>query len=252
MTVFDQFRLDGQVALVTGGTRGLGLEIAVALAEAGARVAVAGRRASYFDHAREYLPDALCLTADVADESQVQAAVADTREALGPIGILVNSAGISWGEPTLEMSAESFRRVMQVNVDGTFYACRAVARDMMQAGYGKIINIASITGIQGEPQDILEAVGYSSSKGAVIALTRDLAVKWGPQGIRVNAIAPGYFPSRMTDALIGQVEQKLAARAPLRRIGKAGELAGAGLYLASPASDYVTGHTLVVDGGTVC
>jgi len=252
MNVFDQFRLDGRVALVTGGSRGLGLEIADALAQAGARVALVARRAQFFDDAREVIPEALCLTADVAEEAEVQEAVEETRAQLGPVGILVNAAGIAWGEPTLEMSAEAFRKVMQVNVDGSFYACRAVAPAMIEAGYGKIVNIGSITGMRGEPPEVLEAVSYSASKGAVAALTRDLAVKWGRHGIRVNNLAPGYFPSRMTDALLAEVENRIAARAALGRIGRPGGLAAAGLFLASPASDYVTGQTLVVDGGTVC
>lgn len=252
MNIFERFRLDGKVAMVTGGSRGLGLEIAEALAQAGARVSLLGRREKFFDSAREAIPDALCLTCDVAEHEQVREAADRTREALGPVDILVNSAGISWGAPAVEMPPEKFRQVMQINVDGTFYACQAVAPEMIERGYGKIINISSITGLKGEPPELLDAVGYASSKGAVIAMTRDLAVKWGPRGIRVNAIAPGFFPSRMTATLPEGVLDSIAQHNPLRRIGEPGELAGAGLYLASPASDFVTGHTLVVDGGSVC
>jgi gluconate 5-dehydrogenase len=249
MNVFDQFRLDGKVAMITGGSRGLGLEIAGALSQAGARVALLGRREKFFDGAREILPDALCLTCDVADHEQITDAAGRVQKELGHIAVLVNSAGISWGAPATEMPPEKFRQVMAVNVDGSFYACQAVAPAMLEKGYGKIINIASVAGLQGEPPEILDAVGYASSKGAVMAMTRDLAVKWGPHGIRVNALAPGFFPSRMTATLPEGTFETIAKHTPLRRVGNPGELAGAGLYLASPASDYVSGHTLIVDGG---
>jgi NAD(P)-dependent dehydrogenase (short-subunit alcohol dehydrogenase family) len=249
MTVFDQFRLDGKAAFITGGSRGIGLEMAVALAQAGARVALLARREKYFEEARAALPDALCLLGDVSVEADVTRAVDEARAKLGEISILINSAGISWGASALEMPAEKFREVMQVNVDGTFYACRACAKPMIEQGYGKIINIASVAGIRGEPPEILDAVGYSVSKSAVIMLTKDLAAKWGRHGIRVNAIAPGFFPTRMTEKNLPRIEKLLSERTPLGRAGRPGELAGAALYLASPASDYVTGHTLVVDGG---
>ncbi len=252
MKVFDLFRLDGRVALVTGGSRGIGLEIADALHQAGARVALAARRPRFFEQARRVIADALCVECDVVDEAAVDDAVRRTRDELGPIDILVNSAGISWGAPTLDMPVERFRQVMQVNVDGSFLTSKAVAPEMIERGYGKIINIASVTGLRGEESRILEAIGYTASKGAVISMTRDLAVKWGAHGVRVNALAPGYFPSRMTEKLLEQTEGLLAAKIPLGRIGQDGELAGAGLYLASPASDYVNGHILVVDGGQTC
>lgn len=252
MNVFDRFSLKGKVALVTGGTRGLGLEIAQALAQASAQVSLLGRREKFFDDARKAIPDALCLTCDVAERDQVMTAAARTEQELGTISVLVNCAGITWGAPALDMPAEKFRQVMAVNVDGAFYACQAVAPGMLKQDYGKIINIASITGLKGMAPELLNAVGYSSSKGALIAMTRDLAVKWGPKGIRVNAIAPGFFPSRMTAALSDGVLDTIAEQSPLRRVGEPGELAGAGLYLASPASDFVTGHTLVVDGGSIC
>lgn len=252
MSIFDQFRLDGQTALITGGSRGLGLEIALALTEAGARVALLGRREKFFQGARETLPDALCLTCDVSSPEDVTRAVEQTRAELGPVGILVNAAGISWGAPAVDMPAEKFRQVMQINVDGAFHACQAVAPTMLENGYGKIVNIASVAGIRGQQPELMDAVGYSTSKGAILAMTRDLAVKWGPRGVRVNAIAPGFFPSRMTATLADGVLDTFGRQSPLRRIGEPGELAGAGLYLASPASDFVTGETLVVDGGLTC
>ncbi len=250
MNVLDRFKLNGKVALITGGSRGLGLEMAVALYQAGAKVALMARREKYFDDARTELPDAHCVVGDVSNEADVIRAVAETKQKLGDIGILVNAAGIAWAAPALEMPAEKFREVVQVNLDGTFYACKACAPDMIKADYGKIINIASIAGLLGEPPEILDAVGYSASKAGVIMLTKDLAAKWGRHGIRVNAIAPGFFPTKMTEKNLPKIEQLIIARTPLGRLGRDGELAGAALYLASPASDYVTGQTLAVDGGT--
>ena len=250
MNVLDQFKLNGKVALITGGSRGLGLEMAVALSQAGAKVALMARREKYFAEARAELPDAHCVLGDVSNEANVQRAVAETKQKLGDISILINAAGIAWGAPALEMPAEKFREVVQVNLDGTFYACKACAPDMIKAGYGKMINIASIAGLMAEPPEILDAVGYSASKTAVIMLTKDLAAKWGRHGIRINAIAPGFFPTKMTEKNLPKIEQLIVARTPLGRVGRKGELAGAALYLASPASDYVTGQTLAVDGGT--
>ena len=251
MNFLDQFNLNGSVALITGGSRGLGLEMATALSQAGAKVALMARREKYFDEARAELPGAHCVLGDVSSEADVQRAVAETKQKLGEISILINAAGTSWGAPAIEMSAEKFREVMQVNVDGTFYACKACAPDMIKAGYGKIINIASIAGIIAEPPEILDAVGYSASKAAVIMLTKDLAAKWGRHGVRVNAIAPGFFPTKMTEKNLPKIEQLINARTPLGRAGKTGEIGAAALFLASAASNYVTGHILAVDGGTV-
>ena len=249
MTILDRFRLDGQVVLVTGGSRGLGLEIAVALAEVGARVALLARRAQYFEEARALLPDALPLLGNVALEADVQQAVAETTAAFGAPSVLVNAAGISWGASAMEMPVEKVQEVLAVNVVGSFLTAKAVAPAMRERGWGKIINIASLAGLQGTPPELLDAVGYSASKGGVIALTRDLAAKWGRYGIRVNAIAPGFFRTKMTEKLLPRIEQIVAAATPLGRIGAPGEIAGAALFLASPASDYVTGVTIPVDGG---
>ncbi len=246
----EKFRLDGQVALVTGGSRGLGLEAALALKEAGAKVAVMARRASFFEEARAQLgEDALYLEGDVRDEARLEAIAQEVKEKLGPLTILVNAAGITWGAPSLEMPVEKVREVLEVNLVGAFLASRVAARRMKERGYGKIIHIASVAGLKGEYPEVLDAVGYSASKGGLIALTRDLAVKWGRWGIRVNALAPGFFPTRMTEKVLPRAEALLKATLPLGRAGRPGELGGAVLFLASPASDYITGAILPIDGG---
>mgnify|MGYP003406497412 FL=1 len=246
----EKFRLDGKAALVTGGSRGLGLEAALALKEAGAKVAVVARRASFFEEARKALgEDALYLEGDVRDEARLEAIAQEVEEKLGPLTVLVNAAGVSWGAPSLEMPVEKVREVLEVNLVGAFLASRVAARRMKERGYGKIVHIASVAGLKGEYPEVLDAVGYSASKGGLIALTRDLAVKWGRWGIRVNALAPGFFPTRMTEKVLPRAEAFLKATLPLGRPGAPGELGGAVLFLASPASDSVTGAVLPVDGG---
>ncbi len=246
----EMFRLDGKAALVTGGSRGLGLEAALALKEAGARVAVVARRTSFFAEARKVLgEEALYLEGDVRDEARLEEIAEEVEEKLGPLTVLVNAAGISWGAPSLEMPVEKVREVLEVNLVGAFLASRAAARRMRERGYGKIVHIASVAGLKGEYPEVLDAVGYSASKGGLIALTRDLAVKWGRWGIRVNALAPGFFPTRMTEKVLPKAEPLLKATLPLGRPGRPGELGGAVLFLACPASDYITGAVLPVDGG---
>jgi NAD(P)-dependent dehydrogenase (short-subunit alcohol dehydrogenase family) len=246
--ILDSFRLDGRVALITGGSRGLGLEIAQALSEAGAKVALLARRRSFLEEAQAKLPEALLLEGDVRQEEEIETALQAT-EALGPLSILVNAAGITWGAPALEVPAEKVREVLEVNLVGTFLASRLAARRMQAQGYGKILNLASVAGLMGTPPELLDAAPYAASKGGVIALTRDLAVKWGRYGIRVNALAPGFFPTRMTEKLLPRIEASLARQVPLGRSGRPGELAGAALFLCAPASDYLTGQVLAVDGG---
>ncbi|WP_243030524.1 SDR family oxidoreductase [Thermus altitudinis] len=245
----EQFRLDGKVALVTGGSRGLGLEAALALKEAGAKVAVLARRASFFEEAKRHLGEALYLEGDVRDEGRLLQVVDQVEQELGPLAILVNAAGVTWGAPSWEIPVEKVREVLEVNLVGAFLASRAAAQRMRERGYGKIVHIASVAGLKGEHSEVLDAVGYSASKGGLIALTRDLAVKWGRFGIRVNALAPGFFPTRMTEKVLPKAEPLLKATLPLGRSGRPGELGGAVLFLASPASDYITGVVLPVDGG---
>ena len=253
MHVTELFDLSNKVALITGGSRGLGLEIATGLAEAGARVAITARREAWLREADEALRtigvSPLVRQCDVSSPEQVDAAVAATLEQFGHIDVLVNNAGISWGAPPAQMPLEKWRSVMDVNATGTFLMSQAVGHEMIRARSGKIINIASIAGFLGSPATMLDAIGYSASKGAVISFTRDLAVKWAPHGIHVNAIAPGYFRTRMSEGVLARSQAQIEASIPLGRVGAPGELKGAAVFLASRASDYVTGQVLVVDGG---
>ena len=253
MRVTELFDLSGRIALVTGGSRGLGLEIATGLVEAGAEIAITARREAWLREGEETLRKAgaspLVLQCDVSVPEQVEAAVAATIAQFGRIDVLVNNAGISWGAPAAQMPVDKWRAVMDVNALGTFLMSQAVGREMMRAGSGKIINIASVAGIVGSPADVLDAIGYAASKGAIISFTRDLAVKWAPHGIAVNAIAPGYFPTRMSEGVIARGRARIEASIPMGRVGAPAELKGAAVFLASRASDYITGQVLVVDGG---
>jgi NAD(P)-dependent dehydrogenase (short-subunit alcohol dehydrogenase family) len=166
----------------------------------------------------------------------------------GRIDVLINNAGTSWGAPVEEMTLAQWNKVVETNLTGTFLFSQAVGKVMIAQRRGKIINIASLAGLRGTPSE-LPAIGYSSSKGGIIAFTRDLAWKWGMHGIRVNAIAPGWFPSDMSKKIIERHQEKLLASIPLGRLGNSQDLKGAAIFLASDASDFVTGHILVVDGG---
>ncbi len=252
--VRDLFDLTGKVAAVTGGSRGLGFQMASALAEAGAALAITARKTDELERAAAQLRAdgyrVLAVPCDVSRSEQVDAAVARMLEEYGRIDILVNNAGATWGAPVLEMPLDAWRKVLETNVTGTFLMTQAVGRSMLDAGRpGKIVNIASVAGLVGTEAGVLDAVGYSASKGAVIALTRDLAVKWAPHGVAVNAIAPGFFPSKMTRWLIEHRADVLRSTIPMGRLGGEDDLKGVVVFLASQASNFVTGHVLVVDGG---
>jgi NAD(P)-dependent dehydrogenase (short-subunit alcohol dehydrogenase family) len=252
--VRDLFDLTGTAALVTGGSRGLGRQMAVALAEAGAALMLTARKEEELRRAAGELRDAgfraAAAPGDVGRPEDAARAVAATLAEYGRIDILVNNAGATWGAPALEMPLAGWRKVIDTNITGTFLAAQAAARAMIDGGRGgTIVNIASIAGLVGTDPGVLDAAGYSASKGAVIALTRDLAVKWAAHGVRVNAIAPGFFPSKMTRWLIEHRKEALLATVPMRRLGGEDDLKGAVLFLASRASAFVTGQVLVVDGG---
>ena len=254
MHVKELFNLTGKVALVTGGSRGLGLEMAEALGEAGAAVAVTARRQQWLASAEDTLKgagiDCLAVQCDGSQPDQVAQAVERVVQRFGRIDILVNNAGISWAEPIDTMPVEKWRQVIDTNATGCFLMSRAVGREMMRAGAaGSIVNIASMMGLVGMASDIIDAVGYSASKGAVISLTRDMAVKWASHGIRVNAVAPGFFDTRLSAGVLARNQAGIERNAPMGRIGRPGELKGVVLFLASEASSYMTGQVLSVDGG---
>jgi gluconate 5-dehydrogenase len=253
--IAELFDLSGRVALVTGGTRGIGLEIAHGLGEAGASLAVTGRREEFLRAAEGELKaasqDVLAMTGSVAEPGDVRRWLDTVLERFGRVDILVNNAGISWGAPTLEMPFERWRAVMATNLDGTWLLSQAVCRQMVAQGDGgRIINIASIAGLEGGRPDELSAIGYSASKAGVLGLTRTLATHMAPYGIRVNAICPGFFPTRLTQGILAEAEGRIAARTPMGRIGRPGELKGVAVFLAADASSYITGQAIAVDGGT--
>ncbi len=251
-TLSQLFDLTGRVALVTGGSRGLGLEMAEGLAEAGARLMICARRDQWLTPALEELRRAgftaegsLC---DVADPIQVQRVVDETVAAYGRLDILVNNAGLSWGERAETMPLDKWRKVIDTNLTGAFLFSQAAGRQMLAQQSGCIINIASVAGLHASVNGP-HYVGYAASKAGLMGLTRELAAEWGRQGIRVNAIAPGFFHSRLADAAIPLAEPGIKAYSPIPRVGEPGELKGLAVFLAADASSYITGQVIVVDGG---
>jgi gluconate 5-dehydrogenase len=247
MNLFD---LDGKVAIVTGGGRGIGFQMAQGLADAGAELVLCARNVERCEEAAAQLPTrALALPCNVADPDSVTAMVTRVVHEFGRVDILVNNAGTVWGAAPEDLPLEGWQKVVNVNLTGVFLCAQAVGRTMIDRGEGgKIVNIASVAGLHGAPAEVMNALPYNATKGGVIALTRDLAWKWARHGINVNAIAPGWFPSEMANFVIDR-NPELAERIPLGRFGGPEDLKGAIVYLSSRASDYVTGHTLVVDGG---
>jgi len=226
--------------------------MAEGLAEMGANVVVCARKKERCELAAEELRQlgvkTLALACDVKSPDQVRAVVDETIAKFGRLDILINNAGTSWGAPVEEMRLEHWNKVMETNLTGTFLFSQAAGKFMAPQRHGKIINIASVAGLQGAPLEF-QAIGYHASKGGVIAFTRDLACKWAVHNIQVNAIAPGWFPTHMSEVVIERNKEALLKKIPLGRFGSDHDLKGAAVFLASGASDFVTGHVLVVDGG---
>jgi NAD(P)-dependent dehydrogenase (short-subunit alcohol dehydrogenase family) len=248
------FDLTGKTAIVTGGGTGIGRQIAQALAESGADIVVSARNAARCESAAAELEGlgvrALALGCDVRDPDSIGSVVTRTVEAFGRVDILVNNAGTSWGASPEDVPLAAWQKVIDVNLTGAFLFSQAVGRELIRQGEGgKIINIASVAAFRGADPAAMDAVAYNASKGGLVALTIDLAVKWARHRICVNAIAPGWFPSDMSETVLARSGDLLRARIPLRRFGGSDDLKGAAVFLASPASDFVTGATLPVDGG---
>jgi NAD(P)-dependent dehydrogenase (short-subunit alcohol dehydrogenase family) len=254
-TIQQLFDLTGKTALVTGGSRGLGLQIAQALGEQGAKIVLTSRKQADLDEAVGLLKqrgiEATAVAADVSQESAIAPLVAEAIKRLGHIDILVNNAGATWGAPAEDHPLEAWDKVMNLNVRSIFLMSQAVAKQsMIPRKYGRIVNVASIAGLAGNGPDSMQTIAYNTSKGAVVNFTRTLAGEWGRYGITVNALAPGFFPSKMTKGVLEQFgANKLAQRAPLQRIGDDEDLKGAALLFASDAGKHITGQILAVDGG---
>ncbi|HYC93522.1 MAG TPA: glucose 1-dehydrogenase [Thermoanaerobaculia bacterium] len=247
----NQFSLEGRVAVVTGGTSGIGLALVRGLAEAGADVVPVSRRKEQVDAAADEVEQrgrrAVRVTADVGDRASLQAALQATVEQLGKVDILVNCAGITKRTPTLDLSDEEWNGILETNLTGTLRACQVFGRHMLERGSGRIINIASLASFVG----LFEVAAYTASKAGVAGLTRALAVEWGSRGVNVNAIAPGVYRTALNAGLLDGTERgkEFRLRTPMRRFGRVEELAGACVFLASDASSFVNGELLAVDGG---
>lgn len=253
-TIQDLFDLKGKTALITGGSRGLGLQMAQALGEAGAKVVISSRKAADLEQAVMALQDrgidARWIAADAGKPEDIERLAQETLERVGDVDILVNNAGATWGAPAQDYPLEAWDKVMNLNVRGYFLLSQAIAKaSMIPRKQGRIINVASIAGLGGNPV-FMQTIAYNTSKGAVVNFTRALAAEWGHLGIRVNAIAPGFFPSKMTASTLAMVgETQLAAHSPLLRLGDDEDLKGATLLFASDAGKHITGQILAVDGG---
>ena len=254
-TIPQLFDLKGRTALVTGGSRGLGLQMAHALGEAGARIMLSSRKASDLEEAAADLQaagiDARWIAADCGREEDIRKLADQTLERMGDVHILVNNAGAAWGAPAEDHPVEAWDKLMNLNVRGYFILSQHLAKkSMIPRQYGRIINIASIAGLGGNPPE-MQTLAYNTSKGAVINFTRALGCEWGKYNITVNAICPGFFPSKMTKGTLERLgEDTLASHAPLRRLGDDEDLKGTALLFASDAGKHITGQWLAVDGGT--
>ena len=255
MSLKKLFDLTGKVALITGGSRGLGLQMAEALGEMGAKVAITARKQHELDEAEAHLKElgveVMTLSADLSNLEGIPAVVDSIVGSLGDIDILINNAGATWGAPAEDYPAEGWMKVMNLNVNASFFLTQAVAkRCMIPRQSGKVINIASIAGLSGNPE-AMKTIAYNTSKGAMVNFTRALASEWGHHNINVNALCPGFFPSKMSEGLLKSQGDAMLDRIPLKRFGGDEDLKGAAVLLASEAGRHITGQCLAVDGGTL-
>ena len=254
-TIKELFYLIGKTALITGGSRGLGLQLAEALGEQGAKLVISSRKQHELDEAIEHLKqrgiDAIAIAADLGQEQAPQTLAAASLKHLGHVDILINNAGATWGAPAEDHPLEAWDKVMNLNIRSIFQLSQIIGKQsMIPRHYGRIVNIASIAGLGGNGASSMQTIAYNTSKAAVINFTRTLAGEWGQYGITVNAIAPGFFPSKMTKGLLEKLgAEEMAQRAPLRRLGDDEDLKGAVLLFSSNAGKHITGQTLAVDGG---
>ncbi|MDA8235025.1 MAG: SDR family oxidoreductase [Clostridia bacterium] len=254
MNLKDLFNLSGKTAVITGGATGLGKQMAEALAEFGANVVLAARKVercetAAFEIKQSYGVEALAVKCDLAKEEDIVNLVNQTVKTFGRLDILINNSGTTWGAPADEYPMDKWKQVINVNLTGSFIAAKEAFKVMKRQGSGKIINISSIFGLVGAKTSIMDATAYNASKGAMLNLTRDLAVKWAPMGVNVNAISPGWFPTHIAEKVIEMNRKEFLDYIPAGRFGNDDDLKGTVVYLASKASDYVYGQVLVVDGG---
>ena len=254
MSVKKLFQLDGRIALITGGSRGLGLQMAEALGEMGCRLVISARKADELAQAQSHLAqqgiEVMTVVSDLQQQEQFPSLVDQALAHFGQIDILVNNAGATWGAPAEDYPDAGWHKVINLNVNAPFFLSREVGRrSMIPRQQGKIINIASVAGLKGTAAGV-HTIAYNTSKAAMINFTRTLASEWGRYNINVNAICPGFFPSKMSSGLLEKVQDAVLARAPLHRIGGEEDLKGAVVFLASEASRHMTGQYLALDGGT--
>jgi gluconate 5-dehydrogenase len=254
MSVRKLLDLSGKIALVTGGSRGLGLQIAEALGEMGARLALTARKADELEQAREHLArqniEALGISCDLSLPETIAPMLSKLLERHGRVDILVNNAGATWGAPAEDHPLEAWQKVVNLNLTGTFLVTQAVGkRSMIPNRYGRIVNVASIAGLRGNPVGMLKTLAYNTTKGGLVNFTRALASEWGEYGITVNAIAPGFFPSKMSRGALEKIGEKIVAASPLHRLGNEEDLKGVVALLASDAARHITGQIIAVDGG---
>jgi NAD(P)-dependent dehydrogenase (short-subunit alcohol dehydrogenase family) len=256
MNVRKLLDLGGRVALVTGGSRGLGLQIAEALGEMGARVAITARKKEELDIAVKKLTeskiDSAAFVCDIGRREAIPGLVDAVLAKFGSVDILVNNAGATWGAPAEDHPLEAWDKLVNVNMTGAFLLSQAIAKkSMIPARWGRIINVASVAGLMGQDPRFAPTAAYTATKHGVVGLTRQLAVEWGVHGITVNAICPGFFPSKMTKATLATVGEKVRDLTPTRRLGNDEDLKGLAVLLASEASRHITGQAIAVDGGAV-